>query len=79
MVFWSGMVAHNCNPSFWKAETGGSQVQGQPGLHSETLSQNNNNKKDVLELVMVMHVCNPSTWYAEAEGSLLSLRPDWTT
>ena len=26
---WVGMVAHACNPS-WEAETGGSQVQGQP-------------------------------------------------
>ena len=30
-----GMVAHICNPSTWKVETGGSRVQGQPVLHSD--------------------------------------------
>jgi hypothetical protein len=34
-----GMVAHTCGPSTWEAETKGMLVQGQPGLHSETLSQ----------------------------------------
>jgi hypothetical protein len=33
-------VAHNCNPSTQEAEAGELQVQDQPGLHSETLSQN---------------------------------------
>jgi hypothetical protein len=35
-----------CNPSTREAKAGGLQVQGQPGLYSETLSQklNNNNK-----------------------------------
>jgi hypothetical protein len=32
-----GMVVHICNPSTW---VGGSQVQGQCGLHRETLPQN---------------------------------------
>ena len=32
-----GMVAHACNPSTWEAETGGSQVRGQPQLLSEAL------------------------------------------
>ena len=31
------MVAHACNPSTWEAETGGSQVHGQPLLLSEAL------------------------------------------
>ena len=31
-----GMVVHACNPS---TETEGLRVQGQPGLHSKTLSQ----------------------------------------
>jgi hypothetical protein len=35
------MVLHICNPSTQGAEAGGSQVRGQPGLHSETLSQTN--------------------------------------
>jgi hypothetical protein len=29
------MVAHTCNPSTQEAETGESQVQGHPGLHSQ--------------------------------------------
>jgi hypothetical protein len=29
------MVAHTYNPSTWEAEARGSQVRGQPGLHSE--------------------------------------------
>jgi hypothetical protein len=39
------------NPSTPEAEVGGLRVRGQPGLHSETMSQpnqikpNNNNKK----------------------------------
>jgi hypothetical protein len=32
-----GTVAHTCNtPATQEAEAGGSQVQDQPGLHSET-------------------------------------------
>ena len=31
-----GVVAHACNPSTWEAETGGSQVRGQPQQISET-------------------------------------------
>ena len=34
---WPGVVAHACNPSTWEAETGGSQVGGQPQLPSEAL------------------------------------------
>ena len=26
---------HMCTPSTWKGKTGGSEVQGHPGLHSE--------------------------------------------
>jgi hypothetical protein len=33
------VVAHTCHPSTWKAEDGGSPVQGQPELHSKILSQ----------------------------------------
>ena len=31
------VVAHTCNPSAWEAETGGSQVLGQPQQFSEAL------------------------------------------
>jgi hypothetical protein len=34
-----GLVAHACNSSIWEAEAGGLKVQGQPGLHSKSLSQ----------------------------------------
>jgi hypothetical protein len=33
-----GSMAHTCNPSTWEVEAG--EVPDQPGLHSETLSQN---------------------------------------
>jgi hypothetical protein len=36
-----GMVVHTYNLITPKAEAGGWQVQGQPGLHSEMLSQKN--------------------------------------
>jgi hypothetical protein len=36
------MVVHTCNPSIEEAEGRASQIQGQPGLHSEILSK----KKD---------------------------------
>jgi hypothetical protein len=38
------MVTQACNLSNQEAEAGGSQVGGQPGLHSETLSQKKNQK-----------------------------------
>jgi hypothetical protein len=34
-----GVVVQACNPSTWEAKAEGSWVQGQPELHSETLSQ----------------------------------------
>jgi hypothetical protein len=30
----AGMVEHSCNLRTWEAEAGGSQIQGQPELHS---------------------------------------------
>jgi hypothetical protein len=33
-----GMVVHTCNPSTQEVEVGGLKVQGQPGLHNESLS-----------------------------------------
>lgn len=35
-----GMVGHICNPCPQEADTGGSCVQAQPGLHSNILCQN---------------------------------------
>jgi hypothetical protein len=37
------MVVHICNPSIREAEAGG--LRAQPGLHSETLPQQKENKK----------------------------------
>jgi hypothetical protein len=49
------VVAHSCNPSTWEAEAGGflssrpawstEWVPGQPGLHGETLSKNQKEKR----------------------------------
>jgi hypothetical protein len=41
-----GVVEHACNPSTQEAEVGGCQIQGQPGLHSKTLSGKKKKKKD---------------------------------
>lgn len=38
-------VGHACNPSVWDAEVRGLQVQGQPVLESEILSQTAKNKR----------------------------------
>jgi hypothetical protein len=45
------MVVHTFNFSTWETEAGGSQVQGQSGVHSKTLSQNKqkNKKPDVFK------------------------------
>lgn len=47
------MVAHAYNLNTWEAETGGSQVQGQPELGSKNFS--NNNKKAILEAEEMAH------------------------
>ena len=70
------MVAHACNPSSWEAEIGGSQVQGQPRVLIETLSNlvrpcfKIKNKPGV-----VAHACNPSTWEAETGGLQVQGQP----
>jgi hypothetical protein len=48
------MVVHAYNPSTWEDEAGGLRGQGQPGLHSENLSQksdcqNNFGKEDTVQ------------------------------
>jgi hypothetical protein len=35
-----GVLVPFCNPSTWEGEVGGLQIQGKPGLYSETLSKN---------------------------------------
>jgi hypothetical protein len=48
------VVMHACNLSTLEAKAGGFQDQGQPELHSETLSQKEKKKKEkVLPVVPV--------------------------
>jgi hypothetical protein len=47
------VVAHTCNPSTQEAEVEGLQVWGQPGLHSETLPQKQNETKKILNFVFL--------------------------
>jgi hypothetical protein len=54
------VVVHSYNPSSWEAKAVGSQVQGQPGLHSETLHQNKQKKlkkNNQLRQKVCVHVC----------------------
>ena len=59
------MVANAGNPSTWKAETRGSQVQGQPQLLSKALC---NIVRSSFKPGVVAHACHPSTWEAETGG-----------
>jgi hypothetical protein len=43
---WAGYGAHACNPRIREAEAGRLQVPGQPGLHSELVSQ----KRDIISI-----------------------------
>jgi hypothetical protein len=56
-----------CNLSTCEAEAGGLRVQGQPELHSQTLSQNNNDstKKTLILHGTVVHACSSN--YSETE------------
>lgn len=72
-----------CNPSTWGAESEGFQktpgsigylVQGQPGLHSEPLSQNSDNSKTLYPWAAGSQVwesdlshTHPPTWKAWVE------------
>jgi hypothetical protein len=47
-------LLHVCNLSTLEAEEGGSQVQGPPGVHRETLSQN---EKQILPPPISVCVC----------------------
>jgi hypothetical protein len=39
------MVTHACNPRPWRAKEGRWWIQGQLGLHSETLTQKKNHEE----------------------------------
>lgn len=40
------MMAHDCSPGAWEVEAGAMQVSGQPGIHSEDLSQKKKNQEN---------------------------------
>jgi hypothetical protein len=63
-----GMVGHFCNPSTWEVEAWRSRVQGQPGLHSDTLSQNKT-KCDSNVLSFSMSYCNFS-WVENPDANV---------
>jgi hypothetical protein len=42
-----GMMAHACSPSTQEAKMRGSKVQGQPGVHIETLPQKTNTETNL--------------------------------
>jgi hypothetical protein len=44
-----GVLAHVCNPSTRDAEKKDSEFPGQPGIHSENLSQNKQTNKQKTE------------------------------
>jgi hypothetical protein len=48
------ILVHVCNPNTQEAEAGESQVPGQSGLHSETVSEHKINKKEK-ELSTITH------------------------
>jgi hypothetical protein len=55
------LVVHICKPSIQSAGTGGWQIPGQPGLHSKTLTQQEQRKgRKEIELGVVVHACNPN-------------------
>lgn len=56
-------MVHTCNLSTGDAEAGGSQVQGHPELHSETLSTNKNraNVKKNSKLYVIFIYCRAVT------------------
>jgi hypothetical protein len=49
---------HASNPDTWEAKAGGLQIQGQPVLNSETLSQNSpkKEKKEIFSLEKETHL-----------------------
>jgi hypothetical protein len=49
-------MVHDCNPSTRETEAAGSQVQDQPGIHSETMSQNKIKQKEWESLIISFNV-----------------------
>lgn len=47
----ASVVAHTCNSSTWEAESGKSQVQGQPRLHSKNDQKNKQKNKQIIHRV----------------------------
>jgi hypothetical protein len=53
-----GVVVHSCNPSTWEAEAGGWGIQGQPGLHSETLLERERQTDRQSEVIALIKAWN---------------------
>jgi hypothetical protein len=66
-----GLVVHICNPSILEVEAGGFQVEDQHGLHSETLSQKNNNKKNSCSFYIYKHRENTHRKWEMGDEALL--------
>jgi hypothetical protein len=49
------MLVHACNTSTGNAESAGSQIQGQPRLHIDTLSQIKKKKNNLTDIQNVKH------------------------
>lgn len=64
-----GIVKQPCNSSTKKSEIGRSQVQSQPGLHSKTLSPNNNN--NCFDISLVQMELPPSVLYFPHRGVIM--------
>lgn len=63
---------HSSNPSSYKAETGGSQGSGQPGLHGKILCLNKQQKNTEEEFLF--SVFNVEKQKREQSGSLQSMK-----
>jgi hypothetical protein len=53
------MVVHIYNPTTWEVEAGSLQVQGQPGLHSDTLFQKIKTKQNLGGNSLLVHTKPP--------------------
>jgi hypothetical protein len=57
---------HADNPNTWEAETGGSHVPGQIGLHNKTLSQRNKKARQQQQNVTFAEFLCLFRWQSEA-------------
>jgi hypothetical protein len=71
------MVAHTCDLSIQEVEVGESQICGQPGLHSNILSQKSKlTTNQITGLGVLAHACN-SNYLASKDCEDHSLKLVW--